>query len=211
MELRNEVVVGAPLEQTWTALLDVPRVGRALPGASIDPDGADGSYRGRLKVRLGPVTVEYEGVATLVDVDEDEHVASFHLQGREARGHGGATATITNHLFREDGATRVVVETDLAVTGRAAQLGRGLMEDVAARMLEQFASRLEREVLATAEAPEAVSEARPAEEALDLGAAAWRPLVRRYAWPLAFGAAALIAVAALRRRAPVVVVIVERR
>ena len=210
MQLRNEVVVGAPLEQTWTALLDVPRVGRALPGASIEPDGAEGSYRGRLKVRLGPVTVEYEGVATVVDVDEDEHVASFHLQGREARGHGGATATITNRLSSEDGATRVVVETELAVTGRAAQLGRGLMEDVAARMLEQFASRLEREVLAGAEAAEVAPAAERVEEALDLGAAAWQPLLRRYGWPLALGAAAIVVVAALRRRAPVIVVVVQR-
>ena len=211
MKLTNEVVVGAPLERTWAALLDVPRVARALPGAAIEPDSAEGSYRGTLKVRLGPVTVEYEGVATLVDVDEDEHAASFHLQGREARGQGGATATITNRLFPDDGATRVVVETELAVTGRAAQLGRGLMEDVAARMLEQFASRLEREVLAAPEAAELAARATPAEEALDLGAAAWQPLLRRYAWPLALGAAALLAVAALRRRPPVIVVIVERR
>ena len=93
MKLRNEVIVPAPLEQTWPLLLDVPRVVRALPGATVEPDSAEGVYRGALKVRLGPVAMEYEGVARLEDVDEDEHVATFRVEGRERRGHGGATAT----------------------------------------------------------------------------------------------------------------------
>jgi carbon monoxide dehydrogenase subunit G len=208
MQLRNEAVVAAPLAQTWTALLDVPRVARALPGASIEPESVEGAYRGALKVRLGPVTMQYEGVARLQDVDEDEHVATFHLQGREARGHGGATATITNRLFAEDGSTRVVVETDVAVTGRAAQFGRGLMEDVAGRMVEQFAARLEREVLAP-RADEKRVEPAARGDALDLGSAAWRPLLRRYGWPIALGAVTVVALVALRGRR--VVIVVERR
>ncbi len=205
MLLRNEAVVAAPLEETWTALLDVPRVARALPGATMEREGVEGAYRGTLKVKLGPVTMEYEGVARLDDVDEDEHVATFHLQGREARGSGGATATITNRLLPEERTTRVVVETDLAVTGRAAQFGRGLMEDVAARMIEQFAAGLEREVLAGDEAPERAAP----EEALDVGGAMWGALLRRYAWALALGAGALAVVAALRTRR--IVIVVERR
>lgn len=209
MQLRNEALVGAPLDETWKVLLDVPRVARALPGATIERERVEGAYRGTLKVRLGPVTMQYEGVARLEDADEDEHVATFHLQGRESGGHGGATATITNRLFGVDGSTRVVVETEVAVTGRAAQFGRGLMEDVAGRMLEQFAERLEREVLAT-EAPERVS-APPgaADEVLDVGAAAWGPLLRRYGWALGLGAAGLLLFAAVRTRR--VVIIVERR
>jgi carbon monoxide dehydrogenase subunit G len=174
MKLTNEVVVPAPLESTWSLLLDVPRVVRALPGATVEPDAAEGAYRGALKVRLGPVAVEYEGVARLEDVDEDEHAATFRVEGRERRGHGGATATIVNRLLPDENGTRVVVETDLAVTGRAAQLGRGLMEDVAGGLLEQFAAGLERLALGREEGAAA-----PAAE-LDLGAAAWEPLVRRY-------------------------------
>src|ERR671923_2399275 len=121
MKLTNEVVVPAPLERTWPLLLDVPRMVRALPGATVEPDGAEGVYRGSLKVRLGPVAMEYEGSARLEEVDEDEHVASFHVEGRERRGHGGAAATITNRLVPGSGGTRLVVETDLSITGRAAQ------------------------------------------------------------------------------------------
>ena len=193
MKLRNEVFVPAPLEQTWSLLLDVPRMVRALPGATVASDGAEGVYRGALKVRLGPVTMEYEGSARLEDVDEDEHVASFHVEGRERRGHGGAAATITNRLTPEEGGTRLVVETDLSVTGRAAQFGRDLMEDVAANLLEQFARGLEAAVAGREEA--AVPDA-----ALDIGAAAWLPLLRRYGPYAAVGLGGFLLGLAFRRR-----------
>ena len=206
MKLRNEVVVAASLEETWRTLLDVPRVARALPGASIEADGAEGVYRGTMRVKLGPVTTEYTGAATLEDADEDERVATFRVQGREARGHGTATATITNRLVpAEEGATRVIVETELAITGRAAQFGRGILEDVSGRLLEQFASRLEAEVLGgDAGVPAPVKE-----ELLDVGSAAWGPLLRRYGWIALFGAAVLALVVAARSRK--VIVVVERR
>jgi len=186
MKLTNEVVVPAPLESTWSLLLDVPRVVRALPGATVEPDAAEGAYRGALKVRLGPVAVAYEGVARLEDVDEDEHAATFRIEGRERGGHGGATATIVNRLLPEENGTRLVVETDLAVTGRAAQLGRGLMEDVAGSLLEQFAAGLERLALGREE------DAAAAAAELDLGAAAWEPLVRRYGPFVAVGVGAFL-------------------
>jgi uncharacterized protein len=205
MKLRNEVVVAASLDETWRTLLDVPRVARALPGASIEADGAEGVYRGTMRVKLGPVTTEYAGAATLEDADEDERVATFRVQGREAHGQGTATATITNRLVSEkEGATRVIVETELAITGRAAQFGRGILEDVSGRLLEQFASRLEAEVLgADAGAPAAKA------EVLDVGSAAWGPLLRRYGWIALLGAAVLgLALAARSRK---VIIVVERR
>jgi carbon monoxide dehydrogenase subunit G len=191
MKLTNEVVVPAPVEQTWSLLLDVPRVVRALPGATVEPDAAEGVYRGTLKVRLGPVTVEYEGSARLEDVDEDEHVASFLIEGRERRSHGGATATIVNRLLPADGSTRLVVETDLAVTGRAAQLGRGLMEDVAANLLERFAQGLGEVARGVEQAPPAM---------LDVGTAAWEPLLRRYGPYAAVGLAGFLLGLAFGRR-----------
>jgi uncharacterized protein len=193
MKLTNEVVVPAPLERTWPLLLDVPRMMRALPGARVEPDGPEGVYRGSLKVRLGPVAMEYEGSARLEDVDEDEHVASFHVEGRERRGHGGAAATITNRLLPEAGGTRLVVETDLSVTGRAAQFGRDLMEDVAGNLLAQFAQGLEAAVAGRD------SEAAPG-AALDIGAAAWKPLLRRYGPYAAAGFGGFVLGLSFRRR-----------
>jgi uncharacterized protein len=192
MKISNEVTVPAPLEQTWSLLLDVPRVVRALPGATVEPDGVEGVYRGALKVRLGPVAMEYEGTARLEDVDEDEHVASFRVEGRERRGHGGATATIVNRLLPAEGGTRLVVETDLSVTGRAAQLGRGLMENVAAGLLERFAQGLETVVLGREE------EVAPSE--LDVGAAVWEPLLRRYGPIVAAGVGGFLLGLAVGRR-----------
>lgn len=209
MKLRNEVVVAASVEETWQALLDVPRVARALPGASIEADGVEGVFRGTMRVKLGPVTTEYTGAATLEDADEDERVATFRVQGREARGQGTATATITNRLVSEaEGATRVIVETELAITGRAAQFGRGILEDVSGRLLEQFASRLEAEVLG-GEAARAGVPAATRDEVLDLGGAAWRPLLRRYGWIALVGAAAIALAVVARSRT--VVIVVERR
>lgn len=206
MKLRNEFVVAAPLEQTWRTLLDVPRVASALPGASIAPGGADGEYRGTMKVKVGPVTAEYAGTARLEDVDEDAHVASFHVQG--SGGQGSASATIVNRVEEtEGGGTRVVVETDLRVTGRAAAFGRGLMEDVSARMLAEFAKRLEAEIVSSGRVPETVSRTRPEQtEALDVGAAAWEPLLRRYAVP-----ALVVLVLLLLLRRPKVVVVRQYR
>jgi carbon monoxide dehydrogenase subunit G len=195
MKLTNEVIVPAPVDRTWPLLLDVPRVVRALPGATVEPDAVEGVYRGALKVRLGPVAMQYEGIARLADVDEDEHVATFHIEGRERGGHGGATATIVNQLFPHDEGTRLVVETELSVTGRAAQLGRGLMEDVAGTLLEQFARGLEDIVLGRA-----AELGRGVASELDLGAVAWEPLLRRYGPIAAAGLGGFLLGLASRRR-----------
>jgi len=173
MRLRNEFVVGVPLERTWDTLLDVARVAGALPGATIEPEAEGGAWRGRMKVKLGPLTTEYTGTARVQDADEDDRVMSFRVEGRELRGQGSAAATITARLARADGGTRVVVETDVQIAGRQAQLGRGLMEDVAGAILGQFAGRLERELRGAAAPVE------PAAEAMDVSAVARGPLLER--------------------------------
>jgi carbon monoxide dehydrogenase subunit G len=172
VKLRNEFDVGVPPERTWDTLLDLPRVARALPGATIDPDAEGGAWRGTMKIKLGPVTTEYAGSARVQDVDEDDRVASFRVEGREIRGQGSAAATITTRLADHGGGTHVVVETDLQVTGRQAQLGRGLMEDVAGAILGEFAGRLERELRGEAAPGEPVA-------VLDVGAAVRGPLLER--------------------------------
>jgi uncharacterized protein len=175
VKLTNEFEVAVPIARTWETLLDVPRVARALPGATMGPEGEGGAWRGTMKVKFGPVSTEYTGTARIQDADEDERVASYRVEGREVRGQGSAAATITTRLAGADGATRVVVETDLQVTGRQAQLGRGLMEQVAGAILDDFAARLERELR---------GEPAPADHrggALDVGSAARGPLIERAA------------------------------
>lgn len=142
LTLKNEFVVEAGIEQTWDLLLDLGRVAQCLPGASIDPADEHGVYAGSMRVKLGPVTMNYKGTARLTDVDPATHVASFRVSGRETRGGGTASATIRNELVEQGASTRVVVTSELDITGRPAQLGRGIMQDVAAAMLGDFASQL---------------------------------------------------------------------
>jgi carbon monoxide dehydrogenase subunit G len=142
LEFQNEFVVDAPLEPTWQTLLDLPRVARCLPGATIEPASEAGTYQGSMRVKVGPVTMDYKGVARLTEVDEAARFAVFNVQGKEVRGQGTASATIRNSLVAEGGSTRVLVQTDLSVTGRPAPFGRGFMQDVAGSMLADFAKSL---------------------------------------------------------------------
>lgn len=146
MKLENEFTVAAPLEKTWQTLLDIPRVAGCLPGATLDSDGADGVFRGRMRMKLGPMTLGYEGTVQMAEVEEDEHSATIEARAKEVKGQGSASARIRNQLRGGDGVTHVMVETDLSITGRPAQFGRGIMEDVATRMITDFARRLEQEI-----------------------------------------------------------------
>jgi carbon monoxide dehydrogenase subunit G len=142
LKLENEFVVAAPIAPTWKTLLDLERVAGCLPGATIESSEEPGSYLGTMRVKLGPVSMNYKGTATIESVDESSHTAVFAVTGKETRGQGSASATIRNHLVDEGGSTRVLVETELSITGRPAQFGRGIMQDVAASMLGDFSKRL---------------------------------------------------------------------
>lgn len=175
MRLANQFELDLPAERVWPALLDLPRVARALPGARVQP-GDDGAYRGEMTVRIGPVTIEYAGTVVLEEVDEDERFARLRVQARERRGQGSARATIVNRLRETPTGSRVEVETELDLTGRPAQFGRGMLEEVAGGVLADFAARLERDLAGGA------GEARPeadTAEALDLGSAVAGPLRER--------------------------------
>ena len=203
MKLRNEIVVAAPVGQTWRALLDLPRVAAALPGATIAPDADGGSHRGTMKVKLGPILAEYEGTARIDEVDEDGRTVSFHVQG--SSGQGTAAATIANRVEEAPGGgTRVVVETDLRITGRAATFGRGLIEEVSARLLDEFATRLAAELASPRTPAPRTGGPPPVAEPLELGNAVWEPLVRRYGVPLL-----LVLVLLLLLRRPKVIVVRE--
>jgi carbon monoxide dehydrogenase subunit G len=210
MKLENSFSVAAPIEQTWSTLLDIERVATCLPGAKIEPSDEDGVFHGAMKVKLGPMTVDYRGTAKLQDVDEDTRTASIAVQAREAKGQGTAAAVIENRLESENGGTRVVAVTDLKITGRQAQFGRGIMEDVATTMMGEFAKRLEQEIQSggsaaakadrePAAAPSSSGPQRAAPEpdepeALDLGNVLFQTPIVRYA---GIGAVVLLVVGLL--------------
>jgi carbon monoxide dehydrogenase subunit G len=159
MELSNEFVVPVGVDEAWVLLTDVERIAPCMPGAQLTEIEGD-EYRGIVKVKVGPITAQYKGKATFVEKDDAAHKAVLRAEGRDTRGQGNANATITATLVSEDSGTRVTVVTDLAITGRAAQFGRGVMADVSTKLLGQFVSCLEKTVLgAGAPAAEAATEA----------------------------------------------------
>lgn len=153
MELNNEFTVAAPVAGAWAVLTDVPTIAPCLPGATLESSDGD-EHRGLVKVKVGPVTVQYRGTATFVEKDEAAGRVVLRAEGRDTRGQGTAAAVITAQLTPDgDSSTKVTVTTDLTVTGRVAQLGRGIMADVSAKLMAQFADSLAQIVAADAAAP----------------------------------------------------------
>jgi len=147
MELTNEFRVGVPPATAWTVLTDVERIAPCMPGAQLQEVEGD-EYRGIVKVKVGPITAQYKGAATFVEKDEDNLRVTLRAEGRDTRGQGNANATITAKLTPDGDGTKVIVVTDLTVTGKVAQFGRGVMADVSAKLLDQFVECLETTVLA---------------------------------------------------------------
>lgn len=149
MKLENEFTVDAPVDEAWNVMLNLERVTPCLPGAQLTEQTDDGEHKGTMKVRLGPVTQQYNGTVSIEEADESEHRAVLKADGKDARGQGTASATITSTLHEENGggSTRVRVETDMQITGRAAQFGQGVQQDVAEKIMGQFAECLENEIL----------------------------------------------------------------
>lgn len=142
MELTNEFTVPVPVEVAWELLTDVERIAPCMPGATLE-SADDGLYGGVVKVKVGPVTVQYRGTVRFLERDDTARRAVLRAEGRETKGQGNANATITAVLVAHGDATAVTVSTDLSVTGRVAQFGRGVMNDVSARLLAQFVDCLE--------------------------------------------------------------------
>ncbi|MFG1941799.1 SRPBCC family protein [Nonomuraea sp. NPDC048826] len=228
MRFEHEFTVPVPIEQAWAVLLDVERVAPCLPGAALDTVEGQ-QFTGRMKVKVGPITVTYRGSAAFEDVDKDAHTLTIQATGKEARGSGTAAATVKARLTPADGTTTVTVETSFNVTGRPAQFGRGVMAEVGGKLIDRFAQNLaellaepaqepQQEETAAAEEPSerhlaAVpapeDDVRPAgtmrtsrtpdEEALDLLDIAGAPLLKRLA-PVLGGVAALLVIIWVIRR-----------
>ncbi|WP_405513718.1 SRPBCC domain-containing protein [Streptomyces canus] len=209
MELHHEFTVPVPVDEAWRALLDIERVAPCMPGASVeDYDGK--TVTGSVKVKVGPITVTYRGTAVFEEQDESAHRMVLIASGRETRGQGTARATVTGTLTGQDGGTAVSVRTDLAVTGRPAQFGRGVMAEVGDRLVGQFArclaerlgepERVPGPVGEPETAPEPVRPAQePDDEPLDLMRAIGVPVAKRAAAALVAAAVVVIATIRIRR------------
>ena len=142
MELEHEFTIPVPVDRAWPVLLDVERVAPCMPGATLDSVDGD-AFTGRLKVKVGPITVTYRGDARITEKNEDDHAVTMEASGKEARGTGTASATVNAQLHAEGENTRVKVTTNFNVTGKPAQFGRGVMQDVGGKLIDKFAERLE--------------------------------------------------------------------
>lgn len=222
MELVNEFRVPVPIDKAWSVLTNVERIAPCIPGAqllSVDGD----TFTGAVKVKVGPITVQYQGNAEFKEKDEQAHRAVIKAVGKETRGQGNAAALVNVELKDEGDATTCVVTTDLTISGKAAQFGRGVLADVAGKLIGQFAERLEADLLSDGATPAATStfNAQAAQSvsapaavtsddaaSLDLFAVIAAPLAKR-ALPVAAGLAAGLLLGSLLggRRKPYVIVL----
>ena len=142
MKLENEFRVDVPVEEAWRVLLDVERIAPCMPGAQLQEVEGD-EYRGIVKVKVGPITAQYKGVARITESDDANHRVVIRAEGRDTRGQGNASASATAVLQPDGDGTRVSIDSDVTITGKVAQFGRGVIADVSAKLLAQFVACLE--------------------------------------------------------------------
>jgi uncharacterized protein len=152
MKLENEFRVGVPVEDAWRVLLDVERIAPCMPGAQLQEVEGD-QYRGIVKIKVGPITAQYKGAARITEVDDANHRAVLRAEGRDTRGQGNASATVTTTLQPDGDGTRVSIDSDVTITGKVSQFGRGVIVDVSRKLLDQFVGCLERDILSTSAEP----------------------------------------------------------
>jgi carbon monoxide dehydrogenase subunit G len=142
VELHHEFTVPADADRAWETLLDLDRVGSCFPGATVTEATEDG-FSGTVKVKLGPIALVYAGSGTFTERDAAARRAVIEAKGKDKRGNGTAGATVTLQLSPAGDQTKVEVDTDLAITGKPAQFGRGVMQDVSDKLLRQFVDCIE--------------------------------------------------------------------
>jgi carbon monoxide dehydrogenase subunit G len=195
MKLTHSFTAPAPAEEVWEALLDPERVAPCLPGATLT--AVDGkTFSGEVKVKLGPVQLLYRGTGEFVEIDPVLRRAVLKAAGKDTRGNGTASAVVTFHV----GST-VDVETDLAITGRPAQLGRGLIAEVSGKLVDQFAECLA-STLGSVDADEVAQQQHlrvVPDEPIDLIDTAGVPVLKRVL-PIAAAVLAVALFVVLRRR-----------
>jgi uncharacterized protein len=183
MQLENSFEVAASPEAAWNLLMDVPRVIPCMPGAELVETVDESHWKARMRVKLGPISLSFLTDVTREEVDEAGRRVRLAARAREERGRGAAQATIESSLSSAEGRTQVTTVTDLALSGKAAQFGRGMIEDVTAQLLQRFADCLEQQLVAEAvsspESEPVAAQPRPV-SGLALGAAAFRSSLQRH-------------------------------
>jgi len=164
VKLRNEFSVPVPVERAWQVLLDLERVAPCLPGAQLS-GGHGREFEGQMTIKIGPVTSRYRGTVRIEEADAENRRAVIRAQARDVRGAGTAAATISTEMVPVAGGTRVAVETDIQISGPAAQFGRGVMQDVSSKLIGRFSDCLAEEMGVDEAQPTAmgIDEATPAD------------------------------------------------
>ncbi|HST84291.1 MAG TPA: SRPBCC domain-containing protein [Kineosporiaceae bacterium] len=163
MKINNEFTVQAPIDRAWALLTDVEAIAPCMPGAQLtgirpaDEISAAEIYEGKVKVKMGPVVAEYKGTAVFIEKDDENYRGVIDANGRDSRGAGTASAVITVRLHSDGESTTVGIDTDLKISGKIAQFGAGMIQEVSEKLLGQFVSCLEGKLAAPAE-PETVAE-----------------------------------------------------
>ena len=188
MDLNHQFIVAVPVEDAWRILTDVERIAPCLPGAQLQEIEGD-TYRGIVKVKVGPIQAQFKGQANFIERDEVAHKVVLKGEGRDTTGKGNAAAIITAEMTAVDASTTsVTVNTDLSVTGKVAQFGRGAMADISDKLLAQFVVNLntliaEQPAAPAAAAPKSTEGVRTIESAdvapLNLLSAAGSPILKR--------------------------------
>ena len=182
MDLANEFRVPLAVDEAWTVLTNIERIAPCMPGATLE--GVEGDeYRGTVKVKVGPMSAQYRGTVRFLERDEAGYKAVLRAEGREARGQGKAAATITATITPDGDGSAVNVITDLTISGKVAQFGRGVLADVSARLMGQFVDALQQDLAATVPAgPNGTATVETAPpDAVDLVATAGAPVAKRAA------------------------------
>jgi len=164
MLIENSFEVPASIDVTWAYLLDIEKVVPCMPGAEITEVIDDSNWKGKVTIKLGPVKMSFKGKVSISERDDDAHRVVLKGSGMEARGKGAASVTITTTAEETSSGTKIVVVQDLTVQGQAAQMSRGMMQDVSAKLTSQFADCLKANLQGEEEEPEAPAPAAPAAE-----------------------------------------------
>jgi carbon monoxide dehydrogenase subunit G len=155
--IENEFTSQAPVDHLWAYLLDVERVAPCMPGAELTETIDDRNWKGKVLMKLGPVSLSFAGSVSMDERDDAGHRVVLHAKGMEQKGKGAANAVVTSWLEPGDGVTTVKMQADITLTGAVAQLSRGLLPDISKKLTQQFADCLQAS-MATSEATEAAGD-----------------------------------------------------
>lgn len=181
MDLNHEFVVNVPVDQAWQILTDLERIAPCLPGAQLTEVEGD-TYRGQVKVKVGPILAQFKGQASFVSRDDAAHKATLKGEGRDTTGKGNASAMITAELTSvSEASTKCTVHTDLSISGKVAQFGRGALADVSDKLLAQFSENLN-QLISASPAPAAASTSTTSPEPVEASAPE-QPAVRKIDGP----------------------------